>query len=195
MGNIISFATTNFNKDQCGIASNYFTSWPDTLKFGIQSDVRFASSSWRVAWPYLFLVMLLVSLDAWKKTSSGRSSSSLFNVIYPYSFSARVFSVSLMAYCGPNSLLLGSIRFGGWNFSETTDLGGNIFWISVLFLVDFSSTLLSFILLKIFGGMSIFKMYYQVVQEMGVVLATQQGYIVVEVSKNSAYNTSCIPVP
>ena len=102
---------------------------------------------------------------------------------------------SLMAYCGPNSLLLGSIRFGGWNFSEITDLGGNIFWISVLFLVDFGSTLLSFILLKIFGGMNIFKMYYQVVQEMGVVLAIQQGYIVVEVSKNSSHNTSCIPVP
>ena len=87
----------------------------------------------------------------------------------------------LMAYYGPNAEMLGNIKFGGWNFSSITNIETSLFWIFVLFFVDFGSTIISAILLKVFGKMNIFKMYVQMQRELGFLFAMEQGYIVCEV--------------
>lgn len=89
----------------------------------------------------------------------------------------------LMAYYGPNAGMLGNIKFGGWNFSEITNIETNLFWILVLFFADFGSTVISAILLKMFGNMNIFKMYIQMQRELGFLFIIEQGYIVCEVHK------------
>ena len=88
----------------------------------------------------------------------------------------------LMAYYGPNAEMLGNIKFSGWNFSAITNIDTNLYFLFILFFADFGSTIISAVLLKVFGKMNIFKMYIQMQRELGFLFAIEQGYIVCEVS-------------
>ena len=88
----------------------------------------------------------------------------------------------LMAYYGPNAEMLGNIKFGGWNFSAITNIETNLYFLFILFFADFGSTVISAVLLKVYGKMNIFKMYIQMQRELGFLFAIEQGYIVCEVS-------------
>ena len=92
----------------------------------------------------------------------------------------------LMAYYGPNAEMLGNIKFGGWNFSAITNIETNLHFLFILFFADFGSTVISAVLLKVFGKMNIFKMYIQMQRELGFLFAIEQGYIVCEVSDSQS---------
>ena len=84
----------------------------------------------------------------------------------------------LIAFYGPNAEHLGNIKFGGWNFSERTNLNNDIFWLLIITTVDFGSLIIGGALLKIIGGLNVFRIYAQLQSDVGLLLAIAQGFMV-----------------
>ena len=84
----------------------------------------------------------------------------------------------LIAFYGPNVEHLGNIKFGGWNFSERTNLNNDIFWLLIITTVDFGSLIIGGALLKILGGLNVFRIYAQLQSDVGLLLAIAQGFMV-----------------
>ena len=83
-----------------------------------------------------------------------------------------------MAFYGPNAEHLGNIKYGGWNFSERTNLNNDIFWLLIITSVDFGSLIIGGVLLKIIGGLNVFRIYAQLQSDVGLLLAISQGFMV-----------------
>ena len=90
--------------------------------------------------------------------------------------------VVTMAYFGPNAELMGNIKNGLWHYTAIENFDDTIFWIFTLFLFDFVSTLVSFVLLWLFCRINIFKMFLQIQKHVGFVFAIYQAYFISEAS-------------
>ena len=99
----------------------------------------------------------------------------------------------LMAFYGPNAKHLGNVKFGGWNYSERTNLDNDIYWLLIITSVDFGSLIIGGALLKIFGGINVFSMYAQLQSDIGLFLAVQQGFMVswVSLTKSVYFDLIC----
>ena len=84
----------------------------------------------------------------------------------------------LMAFYGPNADHLGNVKFGGWNYTERTDLDNDIFWLLIITAVDFGSLMIGAALLKILGGLNVFRIYARLQSDVGLYLAIQQGFMI-----------------
>ena len=93
----------------------------------------------------------------------------------------------LMAYYGPNADILGNVKNDYWQYSAVSDIDDTMKWISIMFGIDFISTIISFLLLRIFCKINIFKIYVLLQKEMWYVLSVHQCYLVEEVIKLSKY--------
>ena len=102
--------------------------------------------------------------------------------------------VMLMAYYGPNAEIIGNIRNGEWQYSAIESLDVTVFWISMMFLVDFASALICSLILQIFCKMNIWKMYLHTLKQVGYLLAIQQGCLLSEVSLGHSRYTRRINV-
>ena len=90
----------------------------------------------------------------------------------------------LMAYYGPNADILGNVKNGYWQYLAVSNISDTMKWISIMFAIDFISTIISFILLRIFCKINIFKIYVLLQKEMWYVLSVHQCYLVEEVIKS-----------
>ena len=94
----------------------------------------------------------------------------------------------LCAYYGPNAAILGNIQNGYWQYSAVTNLEATIGLIATMFFIDFGSTIISFLLLRVYCKINIIKMYMYLQKEMWHVLCIHQCYLVEEVSSKDGYN-------
>ena len=90
--------------------------------------------------------------------------------------------VLLLSYYGPNAEIMGNIKNSSWQYSAIEDISDTLFWLVVMFLVDSISTATSLLLLWMFCNVNILKMYSQILNHMGYLLAVQTAYYVTEVS-------------
>lgn len=89
-------------------------------------------------------------------------------------------SCFLMAYYGPNADILGNVKNGYWQYSAVSDINDTMKWISIMFAIDFISTIISFVLLRIFCKINIVRIYVLLQKEMWYVLSVHQCYLVEE---------------
>ena len=87
-----------------------------------------------------------------------------------------------MAYFGPNAEIIGNIKNGLWHYTAIENFDETLFWITILFLFDLASTLVSFILLRVFCKINILTMFVQIQKHVGFIFAIQQAYFMSEVS-------------
>ena len=87
-----------------------------------------------------------------------------------------------MAYYGPNAELIGNIKNGLWHYTAIERFDNSMFWITTLFLADLASTVVSFILLKVFCKINIVTMFLRIQKHVGFLFAIQQAYFISEVS-------------
>ena len=90
--------------------------------------------------------------------------------------------VLLLSYYGPNAEIMGNIKNSSWQYAAIEDISDTLFWLVVMFLVDSISTATSLFLLWMFCNVNILKMYSQILNHMGYLLAVQTAYYVTEVS-------------
>ena len=90
--------------------------------------------------------------------------------------------VVTMAYFGPNAEIIGNIKNGLWHYTAIEDFNETLFWLATMFLFDFASSLVSFILLRIFCKINILKMFILIQKHVGFIFAIQQAYFMSEVS-------------
>ena len=90
--------------------------------------------------------------------------------------------VLLLSYYGPNAEIMGNIKNSSWQYAAIEDISDTLFWLVVMFLVDSISTATSLLLLWMFCNVNILKMYSQILNHMGYLLAVQTAYYVTEVS-------------
>ena len=88
----------------------------------------------------------------------------------------------LTAYFGPNAEILGNIKNNYWQYTSIEDLDERIKWIALLFLVDFASLAISFLLFQYFCKINVFRMYLQVQDQVGHIQVLATGYYVAEVN-------------
>ena len=88
----------------------------------------------------------------------------------------------LMAYYGPNASILGNVKNDYWQYSAVSNIDDTMKWISIMFAIDFISTIISALLLRIFCKLNILKVYILLQKEMWNVLSVHQCYLVEEVS-------------
>ena len=90
--------------------------------------------------------------------------------------------VTVMAYFGPNAELIGNIKSSKWQYSAIQNLDGTIFWITVMIFVDFGNIILCFILLRFLCKINILRMFSQIINQVGVLMAIQQADFLSEVN-------------
>ena len=105
----------------------------------------------------------------------------IFTEVIEFTIPAGYTIVMLMAYFGPNAEIIGNIKNSQWQYSAINDLDETLFWINMMFLVDFASVVICGIVLRIFCKMNILKMYLQTLNKVGYLLAIQQAALVSEV--------------
>ena len=86
-----------------------------------------------------------------------------------------------MGYYGPSAQVLGNIKNSYWHYSAINNMETTIQWLSILFLVDFTSVILSVLLLIIVCKINPVKIYFQLQKETWQVLAMHQAYLLEEV--------------
>ena len=93
----------------------------------------------------------------------------------------------LMAYYGPNATHIGDIKFRGWNSTAIENIYDSVFWLLLLTAVDFGSLMIGAILVKVFAGLNVFKMFAQLQSDAGLLLAIDQAWRITFVSLNKLY--------
>ena len=89
----------------------------------------------------------------------------------------------LMAYLGPNAEIMGNIKNDYWQFIAIDDLGHNLMWLGIMFVVDLGSSVISVFVLWRYCKTNVFKIYLQMQNQIWAILAIEQGYIISEVRK------------
>ena len=79
----------------------------------------------------------------------------IFTEVIEFTIPAGYTIVMLMAYFGPNAEIIGNIKNSQWQYSAINDLDETLFWINMMFLVDFASVVICGIVLRIFCKMNI----------------------------------------
>ena len=88
----------------------------------------------------------------------------------------------LIAYFGPNAEILGNIKNNYWQYTAIEDLDESLKWIALLFFVDLSSLVISFVLLQCFCKINLFRMYLQIQDQVGHIQVLATSYYIVEVN-------------
>ena len=86
-----------------------------------------------------------------------------------------------MAYYGPSGQVIGNIKNGYWHYSPINNMENTIQWLSIFFLVDFMSVVVSVLLLLAFCKINLVKIYFQLQKETWHILALHQAYLLQEV--------------
>ena len=87
----------------------------------------------------------------------------------------------LMAYFGPNAEIMGNIKNGYWQFIAIDDLGDNLMWLGIMFVMDLGSSVISVIVLWRYCKINVLKIYLQMQNQIWAILAIEQGYMISEV--------------
>ena len=90
--------------------------------------------------------------------------------------------IFVLAYYGPNATLFGNISNNYWGFTPIENIGETIQNMFIFFLVDFSSTVVSAILLKSFCMINLWKVFLVIQKEFGVTFCAILGDFVLLVS-------------
>ena len=92
--------------------------------------------------------------------------------------------VVVVAYLGPNSKLFGNISNNYWTYTPIDNLQETLENMMLLFLIDFSSTILSSIILWCSCKINLWKVFVVLHNEFGKAFCVSLGYIVLVVSQN-----------
>ena len=90
--------------------------------------------------------------------------------------------IFVLAYYGPNSTLFGNISNTYWGFTPIENIDETIQNMFIFFLVDFSSTVVSAILLRSFCKINLWKVFLVIQKEFGVTFCAILGDFVLLVS-------------
>ena len=86
-----------------------------------------------------------------------------------------------MAYYGPNSEILGNVRFQGWQYTAVSDIVSYIKNLSILFGIDFLSLVISWIMLWYFCNINIIRALGKLQKDYWMIMAIQHTFLFVEV--------------
>ena len=73
-----------------------------------------------------------------------------------------------VAYYGPNAYLIGNVRSGKWQFVAVEDFEHTIGFITLFFIVDLGSVLVSSLILWMFCRIKLWNVYIVVQEEFGL---------------------------
>ena len=90
--------------------------------------------------------------------------------------------LTLMAYFGPNAELFGNISNSYWSYKSIEDLQETLENMMLLFLIDFSSTILSSIILWFSCRINLWKVFVLLQKEFRNAFCVSLGYITLVVS-------------
>ena len=86
-----------------------------------------------------------------------------------------------IAYYGPSGEVIGNIRNSYWQYSAINNMENTIKWLSIFFVVDFMSVIVSVFLLRAICKINLVKIYFQLQKETWHILALHQAYLLEEV--------------
>ena len=89
--------------------------------------------------------------------------------------------IIIIAYYGPSGQVIGNIKNSYWQYSAINNMENTIQWLSIFFLVDFMSVVVSIILLLTICNINLVKIYCQLQSQSWHILALHQAYLLVEV--------------
>ena len=93
--------------------------------------------------------------------------------------------VFVSAYFGPNAELFGNISNSYWNYKSVEDIHHTLENMLKLFLVDFSSTISTSLILWFSCGINLYKVFVALRKEFGIAFCALLGYVLLAVSKLS----------
>ena len=97
--------------------------------------------------------------------------------------------VVVVAYLGPNSKLFGNISNNYWTYKPIDNLQETLENMMLLFVIDFSSTILSSIILWCLCKINLWKVFVVLHNEFGKAFCVSLGYIVLVVSQKEFSST------
>ena len=98
--------------------------------------------------------------------------------------------VIIVAYFGPNAELFGNISNSYWSYKSIDDLQETLENMMLLFLIDFSSTILSSIILWFSCSINLWKVFVVLQKEFKNAFCVSLGYIALVVSINLYFLTN-----
>ena len=96
--------------------------------------------------------------------------------------------VFVSAYYGPNAELFGNISNSYWNYKSVEDIHHTLENMMKLFLVDFSSTIFTSLILWFSCNVNLYKLFVALRKEFGIAFCALLGYMLLVVSKISHFS-------
>ena len=100
--------------------------------------------------------------------------------------------VLALTYYGPNGNLFGNIRRNIWTFEEIANIDETLMNIGKFFIVDFSSTLISAMVLRIYCKINLWNVFLQLQTEFGKYFVIALSRLLIAVSITRYYKNITI---
>lgn len=106
----------------------------------------------------------------------------VINEIVEFMVPPAYLATFVIAFYGPNAELIGNVRNGYWQFTQTSDIDHTIRFVVILFCIDLCSLLISAIFLWIFCRINLYRAFVEIQKEFGLAFMVQMAHTLTGVS-------------